>query len=100
MFPMRTPIPVTVGLLLVMAVQVLCYGQAPPKTKAAPEASSSAVQAAVDLAAKGRCTEALPVLKQALAHSPGHSPSRSPRKDLEYRTRSTAAWTADDDASG
>src|SRR5207249_3825085 len=90
MFPMRTPIPITVGLILVMAMQAICYGQAPPKTKGAPEASSLAVQAAVDLAAKGRCTEALPALKQTLARSPG----RSSGKELEYRAAMATAKCA------
>jgi len=44
---------------------------------AAPSGSTPTVEQAIELAAKGRCQEALPVLKKSTAHVPD--------KDLKYR---------------
>ena len=58
--------------------------QAPAKS-AAPAASSS-VEHAIDLAAQGRCQEALPVLRKATAHIS--------EKDLKYRAAMATARCA------
>src|SRR5438874_6213806 len=100
MFPMRTPIPVTVGLILVMAVQAICYGQAPPKAKPSPEvpsagSSGQGVEHAIDLAAKGRCQQALPALKLAISRPPAkQTAANSSGKQLEYRAAMAAAKCA------
>ncbi|PYU14049.1 MAG: hypothetical protein DMG37_08570 [Acidobacteria bacterium] len=97
---MRTPIPITVGLILVMAVQAICYGQAPPKSKPSLEAPSAAsseqgVEHAIDLAAKGRCQEALPALKLAVSRPPAkQTAANSSGKQLEYRAAMAAAKCA------
>lgn len=102
---MRTRIPKTVGrntvaLILIMAAQAICYGQAPLKAKPAPETSSvtspqqgvaQGAERAIDLAAKGRCQEALPALKSALSRS---SAKQAADKQLEYRAAMAAAKCA------
>lgn len=60
-----------------------CYAQTTPKAVAD---ARGAVQRAIELAAKGRCQEALPALKQAIAHLSD--------KPLEYRAAMAAAKCA------
>jgi tetratricopeptide (TPR) repeat protein len=67
--------------ILVAAASIA--GQARP---AALPASVPAVEQAIDLAAKGRCQEALPVLKKSAA--------RVPDKDLKYRAAMATARCA------
>ena len=86
--------PVT--LLMIMATQAVCYGQAPPKAKPSPEAPSASspaqgVERDIDLAAKGRCQEALPVLKAVISRS---SAKQAIDKQLEYRAAMAAAKCA------
>src|SRR5438552_718856 len=61
------------------------FGQVPAKSSPAT-ASSTAVEHAIDLAAKGRCQEALPVLKKSLAQASD--------KQLEYRVAMATARCA------
>jgi tetratricopeptide (TPR) repeat protein len=61
------------------------FGQVPAKSSPTT-ASSTAVEHAIDLAAKGRCQEALPVLKKSLAQASD--------KQLEYRVAMAAARCA------
>ena len=93
---MRKGIPKTVGLILLMAAQAVCYGQAPPKAKPAPEtppvsSSKQGVEHTIELAAKGRCQEALPVLKAVISRSPA---KQAIDKQLEYRAAMAAAKCA------
>lgn len=88
---MRTRIPKTVAMTLVMALHAVCYGQAPPKVSAAPASASANVEHAVDLAAKGRCQEAFPALKQAISRP---ASSQAAAKQLEYRVAMAAAKCA------
>lgn len=67
---------------LLVAAATAC-AQARP---AVPPVSAPAVEQAVDLAAKGRCQEALPVLKRSTGHIPG--------KDLKYRAGMATARCA------
>jgi len=53
---------------------------------AAPPSAAPSVEQAIDLAAKGRCPEALPVLKKSAAHLPD--------KDLKYRAAMATARCA------
>jgi tetratricopeptide (TPR) repeat protein len=53
---------------------------------AAPPSAAPTVEQAIDLAAKGRCQEALPVLKKSAAHLPD--------KDLKYRAAMATARCA------
>jgi len=62
---------IPVGMLVAAATAV---AQTRP---AAPSGSAPTVEQAIELAAKGRCQEALPVLKKSTAHVPD--------KDLKYR---------------
>src|SRR5207249_8924850 len=60
------------------------FGQVPAKSSPTT-ASSTAVEHAIDLAAKGHCQEALPVLKKSLAQASD--------KQLEYRVAmATSGW--------
>src|SRR5256885_800937 len=68
----------------ILAVAPL-FGQVPAKSSPAT-ASSTAVEHAIDLAAKGRCQEALPVLKKSLAQASD--------KQLEYRVAMATARCA------
>ena len=61
------------------------FGQVPEKSSPTT-ASSTAVEHAIDLAAKGRCQEALPVLKKSLAQASD--------KQLEYRVAMATARCA------
>ena len=61
------------------------FGQVPAKSSPTT-ASSTAVEHAIDLAAKGRCQEALPVLKKSLAQASD--------KPLEYRVAMATARCA------
>ena len=86
----------TVGLILATAVQVVCYGQAQPKAKLSPEplplsSSEQSVERDIDLAAKGRCQEALPVLKAVISLS---SAKQAIDKQLEYRAAMATAKCA------
>src|SRR5690348_17415370 len=88
--------PMTVSLILSMAVPTLCYAQAQPKATPSSEthsvsSSDQGVERAIDLAAKGRCQEALPALKLALSRS---SAKQAADKQLEYRTSMAAAKCA------
>ena len=98
---MRTRTLMTVGLLLAMAVRAVCYGQALPKTKPASDPSSAigspnGAERAIDLAAKGRCQEALPALKQSVSRSATSQTTgkQSDGKQLEYRASMAAAKCA------
>ena len=96
-----TAVPMTLGqmslsLILSMALSAVCYGQAPPKAKASPDtlsvrSSEQAVEHAIDLAAKGRCQEALPSLKPVISRPPARQESG---KQLEYRASMAAAKCA------
>lgn len=86
----------TVALILIMAAQAVCYGQAPSKANPSAEASSAnfpqqGVEHSIDLAAKGRCQEALPALRQSIARQ---TSSKSADKQLEYRAAMAAAKCA------
>lgn len=86
----------TVPLILSMAVSAVCQGQAPPKAKPSPEtrsinSSDQGVEHAIDLAAKGRCQEALPALKPALSRP---SARQEAGKQVEYRAAMAAAKCA------
>ena len=88
----------TVSLILSMAVAVVCQGQVRPKTKpsSSPEPSSvssseQSIERAIDLAAKGRCQEALPALKTAISRPPARQEAA---KQLEYRAAMAAAKCA------
>jgi tetratricopeptide (TPR) repeat protein len=83
-FLLRWPLP-AFGILLATASAA---GQAPPASSAA---ANSNVERAIDLAAKGRCHEALPALKQSISHPPGKQPAE---KQLEYRAAMAAAKCA------
>lgn len=79
-----------------IAASAVCYGQAPPKAKPTPDASSAVssaqgVERAIDLAAKGRCQEALPALKPALSRP---SAKQEAAQQLEYRAAMAAAKCA------
>ena len=83
--------PVTVALVLFMAALAVCYGQAPPKAQPSPDtstvnSSNQGIEHAIDLAAKGRCEQALPTLKPVI--------SRLPAKQLEYRAAMAVAKCA------
>ena len=72
-----------------MLVAVGARAQARPATSpaaSAPAASVSTVEQAIDLAAQGRCKEALPVLKKSASHVPD--------KDLKYRMAMATARCA------
>jgi len=79
------------GLILSMAVPAVCYGQAPPKASATSAPANANVEHAIDLAAKGRCQEALPALKPTLARPPA---KQAADKQLEYRAAMAAAKCA------
>ncbi len=79
-----------------MALSAVCYGQVPPKAKPSSEAgpgsfSDQGVERAIDLAAKGRCQEALPALKPALSRPPARQDAA---KQLEYRAAMAATKCA------
>jgi tetratricopeptide (TPR) repeat protein len=77
---------IAVGVLLAAASAA---GQGPP---AASSTSSNAnAERAIDLAAKGRCQEALPALKQTISRPYAKGVSE---KDLEYRTAMATAKCA------
>jgi tetratricopeptide (TPR) repeat protein len=67
----------------VVVATIAAAGQTRPV--AAPDAGST-VEQAIDLAAKGRCQEALPVLKRSAGHIPD--------KDLKYRAAMATARCA------
>jgi tetratricopeptide (TPR) repeat protein len=73
------------GLLGAILAPAPLFAQVPVKSSQAA-ASSTAVEHAIDLAAKGRCQEALPVLKKSLAQASD--------KQLEYRVAMAAARCA------
>lgn len=85
-FLLRGPLPVF-GILLATA-SAAGQAQAPPASSAA---ANSNVERAIDLAAKGRCQEALPALKQSIAHPSGKQPAE---RQLEYRAAMAAAKCA------
>lgn len=98
---MRICFLATVALLFGSAAPLVCYGQAPPKSKPAPDASSAVaspqgVERAIDLAAKGRCQEALPWLKQSVSRSAAsqNAAKQSADKQLEYRAAMAGAKCA------
>jgi tetratricopeptide (TPR) repeat protein len=75
------------GILVAAATAAAQAGPAaPPVASASTIASASTVEQAIDLAAKGRCQEALPVLKKSAA--------RVPDKDLKYRAAMATARCA------
>jgi len=84
----RTPLK---GLILSMTVEAVCYGQAPPKTSAGTAPAHANAERAIDLAAKGRCQEALPALMPTLARPPA---KQAADKQLEYRTAMAVAKCA------
>src|ERR1041384_2270585 len=93
---MRIGLIATVALLSSMAVPLVGYGQAPPKAKPLPETppvghNDQGAERAIDLAAKGRCQEALPALKQAISRPSAKGASE---KDLEYRAAMASAKCA------
>jgi tetratricopeptide (TPR) repeat protein len=59
---------------------------ASPVASASTNASASTVELAIDLAAKGRCQEALPILKRSAGHVPD--------KELKYRAAMATARCA------
>jgi tetratricopeptide (TPR) repeat protein len=67
----------------ILVPTVTAAAQARP---AAPSASALTVEQAIDLASKGRCQEALPVLKRSTAHVPD--------KNLKYRAAMATARCA------
>lgn len=87
---MRNPIfqwlSVAAGILLAAAPAT---GQAAPSGSSAP--ANSNLERAIDLAAKGRCQEALPALKQSTSHPAGR---QAIDKQLEYRAAMAAAKCA------
>src|SRR5690242_4490748 len=64
----------------------VCYPQSTPKSTALAEGSATAAQRGIDLAAKGQCTEALPILKRAVV--------RPSAKQLKYRAGMATAKCA------
>jgi len=93
---MRIGLLATVALLSRIATPLVCYGQEPPKAKPLPETPSvghfdQGAERAIDLAAKGRCQEALPVLKQSLARP---AINNAAAKQVEYRAAMAAAKCA------
>ena len=85
---------VAMGMTLLGVASTLCYAQTPPKSGSPPEGSAQArpaVEHAIDLAAKGRCEEALPTLKLALAHL---SNKQAASNQLEYHAAMAAAKCA------
>ena len=87
---MRNPffqwLSVAAGILLAAGPAV---GQAAPSSSSAQ--ANSNVEPAIDLAAKGRCREALPALKQSTSHPAGR---QAIDKKLEYRAAMAAAKCA------
>ena len=90
----------TVALILIMAAPAVCNGQAPSKASPSPETPSVSspqqgvdqrVEHSIDLAAKGRCQEALPALKLAIMRPPVKQPAGN---QLEYRAAMAAAKCA------
>lgn len=74
------------GILFAAASAV---GQGAPAASSTPPGAN--VQRAIDLAAKGRCQEALPALKLAISRSPA---KQGADKQLEYRAAMAAAKCA------
>lgn len=74
------------GILL---ASVSADGQGGPAASSAP--ANGAAEHAIDLAAKGRCQEALPALKQAISRPPARQEAG---KQLEYRAAMAAAKCA------
>jgi tetratricopeptide (TPR) repeat protein len=64
----------------------VCCPQSTPKSTALAEGSATAAQRGIDLAAKGQCTEALPILKRAVV--------RPSAKQLKYRAGMATAKCA------
>jgi tetratricopeptide (TPR) repeat protein len=64
---MPTRFPAWLLVIAVSGVAALtCYGQTAPKNSTAD--TSAAAERGIDLAAKGQCAEALPILKRVTAH--------------------------------
>jgi len=98
---MRIGFLATVALLSGIAAPLVCDGQAPPKAKPSPETPSvghfdQGVERAIDLAAKGRCQEALPALKQSISRPVASQTAakQAADKQLEYRAAMAAAKCA------
>ena len=86
----------TIVSILIMTSATVCQGQAPPKAKPSPETPSASspeqgIEHAIDLAAKGRCQEALPALKPRLSRL---AAKQGAEKQLEYRAAMAAAKCA------
>jgi tetratricopeptide (TPR) repeat protein len=78
----------SVQRLFIIPAGILAVAAAAAQTRpaASPVASVQAVEQAIDLAAKGRCQEALPVLKKSTSHVPD--------KELKYRAAMATARCA------
>ena len=83
------------GMTVLGAAPTVCYPQEKPRraeTAQGPaERTSPAVEHSIDLAAKGRCQEALPTLKLAISRPPG---KQATDKQLEYRAAMATAKCA------
>ncbi len=87
-----------------MSFALVCHAQVEPKSAgvAGPSTSAgSSVERSIDLAAKGRCQEALPALKQAISRPAAQgttgkqtAANSSSDKQLEYRAAMAAAKCA------